>query len=147
MTAHEEQIRRYHAALHRLCGLPALSPTISDLMAWHDFLAQMKPLDDTEGGPFTIADLTAVLSLMAKQKREGIPWSMRPTLILRDPERFRDMVLESRRRLRKRPPAPITEQRFGKSIRQVESAHPDNSVAVGPAAASAFADLRKKAGL
>lgn len=151
MTPQEENVRKLHAALHRLCGLPALSATITDLIIWADFLREMKPLEETEGGPFTLADLTAVLSMMAKQKRDGVGWSMRPSKILQHPEQFRDLVLRCRADLKLRKvrliPPPI--QRLPNGItRQLENSEiPENCMPVGEAAAETFAQLRKQAGL
>ena len=152
MTAYEVQCRKFHSALHRLCGYPALAATMADLIAWHTFLTEMKPLAETEDGPFTVADLTAVLALMAKQKRDGIGWSMRPSKIIRDPEPFRDLVLEARRELattkRRRNPPPLIQRLPNGTTRRLDDRQADPpEIPLGKACAEEFAKLRKAAGI
>jgi hypothetical protein len=109
MTHPPGDIADMHAALYSECGLPALGLTMSDTLVWRDFLSAMAPLAGTERGPLTVADIRAVIRLMRRQRdRNGIPWSLRPSRILRDPETFRDIVLETRQTRRQpvqQPPA------------------------------------------
>ncbi len=96
----EDEIRKMHVALYEGCSLPVLPLRINDQRQWHDFLEEMKPLADTPGGPFRLADLVAVLAVMLEQKRNGVGWAMRPSKILREPETIRDLVLEARSKLK-----------------------------------------------
>lgn len=98
----ETDIQKMHAALYAGCEMPMLRLGITEQRQWHDFLQEMKPLADTPGGPFTLADLVAVLAFMAEQKRNGVGWAMRPSKILSTPETIRDLVLEVRKKLKLR---------------------------------------------
>lgn len=130
MTIKEEQIIAYHRALLRGCDLDPVRPAAGAQVAWDHFVREMEPLRDTEEGPFTMQDLVELLALMRKQKAEGIGWSMRPTAILRDPEKMIDLILENRRvkRLRQRPPIqrkPITAGPVTAMIDHDPAADPD----------------------
>jgi hypothetical protein len=149
------QIFQFHRTLHKLCGLAEIPPTTTDCRTWEDFLREMEPLNATEQGGFSVSDLTAVLAHMKEQKRAGIPWSMRPSTILRDPEKFRDLVLEVRSKMSlknrwdKRPaPQPIHQYLANGTNRITDELGPDgDAVSVGDEAATTFADMRRKAGL
>lgn len=83
-------------------------PGLQEMNAWRDFLAVMAPLKETDGGEFTKADLVAVVALMREQnKSRGGNWSLRFAKIMRDPETFRDLVLEIRAKRKVRPRAAI----------------------------------------
>lgn len=97
-------------ALHRVVleelRLPYFSPSMNDLRMWEDFLRELKALEETPGGPLCPADVRAVLRGMWKANVAGqARYAMRLTSIMREPERFRDLVLESRRVFRKPRPA------------------------------------------
>lgn len=101
----ESTIADFHKALHRACGLPQLAPSTGDKSTWWAFLREMAPLDDPHaGGPLTVQDITDVVTEMDRQRRNGTAaWSLRPSKILRDPELFRDLVLQARKRRTARP--------------------------------------------
>jgi hypothetical protein len=77
---------------------------------WRDFLDVLKSLDETAGGPLTKGDIAAAVGLMRKQNRDGANWSLRFAKIMGDPETFRDLVLQSRRVDRPRPPVQTTQR-------------------------------------
>ena len=109
MQITEDIVRDFHKALHRACGLPQLAPTTTDKATWWAFLREMEPLDDPHaGGPLTLQDIADVVGEMDRQKRAGLAaWSLRPSKILADPEMFRDLVLQARKKRQARPrPAP-----------------------------------------
>jgi hypothetical protein len=156
MTHTAADIDRFHRALHRLCRMPELAPTINDQRAWHDFLLEMKPLEDTDGGPFVLADLTAVLSEMRRQNEKGLAkWGFRPSQILRDPEKFRDLVLMARSSLRvagraaaRQQSRPAVQHLPNGTNRITDDPEPQTeAVEAGPQAAATFAELRRQAGL
>lgn len=148
-------VEKFHRTLHRLCRVDELSPTINDLRAWHDFLQEMKPLDDTDGGPFVLSDLTAVLSEMRRQNEKGLAkWAFRPSSILRDPEKFRDLVLMSRSFLRvarraaaRQQPRPAVQHLANGTNRITDDpeAHPEETTA-RDAALAELAAYRKRTG-
>lgn len=108
-----DEITAMHSALHVSCGLPALAPTDTDCMAWWAFLREMDPIAQAPGGPFSVADLRAVIAEMQRQRRAGeANWSMRPQKILRDPESFRDLVLIARSKRRANRPTPPRPQQI-----------------------------------
>lgn len=97
------QIEEFHRTLHQECGLDALRLTHNDQRAWFDFLREMEPLEDHPLGPFCVEDIRGAVGEMHYQKREGkASWAIRPSTILRNPDSFRDLVLEARKR-RKQP--------------------------------------------
>lgn len=156
MTHDAADVDKFHRALHRLCRMEEIPPTLNDQRAWHDFLQEMKPLEETEGGKFVLGDLTAVLSDMRRQNEKGLAkWAFRPSSILRDPEKFRDLVLMARSSLRvagrfaaRSTPRPAI-QKFPDGISRItDDPEPQpEGIAAGPEAAAMFADLKKKAGL
>lgn len=120
MTHSVEEIAAFHTALYEACGHEPMRMSMSDDRIWWDFLKAHEPLEDTTGGPLTKVDILAVVREMERQKKQGAGWSLRPITILRDPERFRDMVLESRRVHRKRPAATVQPQRTGEITTAIE---------------------------
>lgn len=110
----EEELSAMHKALHRACGMPSLSMSYGDQDAWRVVIAVMQPLEfDTEEGRFTLQDLIEALAAMNKantQRDARYRYTMRPSAIMRDPERLRDLVLECReiKRRRKRVVKPHT---------------------------------------
>ena len=78
---------------------------------WKDFLYVMKPLEDSAGGALKLADIAAAVGLMRKQNRDGSNWSLRYAKIMRDPETFRDLILQARRVERPRAPVQATQRR------------------------------------
>ena len=128
----ETEIRDFHRALNLACRLPHLEPTINDIMRWRDFLSELAPLASAPGagGPVTPADIQALADEMRAQQKTGIPWSLRPSKILRDPEAARDLILITRARRRQatrpRPPATIqTPQTIAGATRLTELPPPD----------------------
>jgi hypothetical protein len=123
----QETIRSFHKALYTACGMPALSPSMNDVMRWRDFLAELAPLaeDPEAGGPVSVADIQAVVAEMRRMNRERqAMWSLRPSKILSEPEAFRDLILitrSKRRANRPRQPSTVeTTQQVGNITRQVE---------------------------
>lgn len=155
MTHSAEDIEKFHHALRRFCGLERLPFTFSDSTAWQGFLFVMQPLEGSEGGPFTLSDLTAVLSEIRQQKNRGINWTLRPTAILREPERFRDMVEEARRSLRivkrvaERPASSPAVQSLPTGTRRLtEDPEPQpESTPAGEAAWETWQEMKRNAGL
>ncbi len=98
----ETDIQKMHAALYHGCELSVLPFTITAMRQWHDFLEEMKTAGRHARRPFTLADLVAVLALMQEQKRNGTGWAIRPSKILNTPETIRDLVLETRKKLKLR---------------------------------------------
>lgn len=92
-----------HKTLCLALGLPVLRLSISGESQWYWFVRETC-LDSTPGGPLTCEDIQNVIALMRKQKTVGTGWSLRYSRIMRDPETFRDLVLETRRQPRPRPP-------------------------------------------
>lgn len=121
-----EQITAMHNALMRGCQHPQLRMTSADHSLWRDFLSVMEPLEDTPGGPITASDIVTVLGTMqahnnkARLSGRGYQYSLRPSSILRDPEKIRDLILESRRTLRKRPPPIMRQVNHGTGNRMIE---------------------------
>lgn len=150
-----EDVANFHRALHRLCGFPELIITMADQMNWESFLWQMEPLKDTADGAFSLADLTAVLTEMQRQKRDGVKWSLKPTNILRDPERFRDMVLTARsssrvatRRAERPAPKPVVQRLADGTTRLTEDTeYEKESTTAREAALAELAEFRKRSGL
>lgn len=93
-----------HRALLATLRVDYFAPGMQDMNNWRDFLFVMEPLKDSAGGELTIKDIGAAVALMRKQNRAGSNWSLRFTRIMRDPESFRDLVLQSRRVDRPRQP-------------------------------------------
>ena len=97
------KILALHRALCAAIGNPEFKLTMSDERAWSDFLGVISSLDETSGGPLTPRDMKLVIERMRTQVASGkAGWSLRYTKILRDPETFRDLVLEVRKKFRPR---------------------------------------------
>ncbi len=151
MTHTAEQITAMHNALMRGCNHPQLRMTSADHSLWRDFLSVMEPLEDTEGGPITTSDIIAVLGTMqahnnkARLSGRGYQYSLRPSSILRDPEKIRDLILESRRTLRKRPPPVMRQVNHGTGNRQIEHDPSDDQSPkmAGPEAADQIRKFRE----
>lgn len=108
--------------LYAACGLESIRPGMDDQRICFDWLQLMEPLHDTPTGPITRADITAVISSMKKARERGINYSIRPRNILNEPEKFRDMILEERRRrnLRRRKPSETADRTDGDTTHQVD---------------------------
>lgn len=150
-----DQVRDFHKTLHRLCGHAQIAPTDLDLRNWETFLRELEPLNDTPEGGFTVSDLTGVISFMAEQKRNGIGWSMRPSTILRDPEKFRDLVLEVRGKMKlkkrwaDRPQSTPIHQKLPNGTRRItdDMTEIGEAIPIGDVATKTFAQMKKEAGL
>lgn len=152
MTFTETQIDTFHRALHRACGLEPIRPSMADQRTWWEFLQHMEPLEESSGGPFKIDDLVMVLGVMRKandQRDRAYRFTMRPAAILRDPERFRDMVLEERARnqRRQRPEPVIREVRAGSVSTMVEDPLPQPDEAEFQTGAAIFDEALKEMGV
>lgn len=109
MTPHTDQeITELHRRLYELCGKPALRPTYNDITAWQRFLFEMRPLEDAGdlAGRFEVRDLVAVMIRRDRERAKGAGWSIWPSKILQEPDKFRDMVLEERATARRSRPRP-----------------------------------------
>lgn len=96
-----------HRALLGALRVDFFRPGMLEMNNWRDFLAVMKPLEDSAGGAFTAADLTAAVTLMRSQNRSGANWALRFTKIMQTPEAFRDLVLMARKERRERTPKRV----------------------------------------
>lgn len=103
----------FHRALLEALRVDYFPPGIGEMNNWRDFLYVMKPLADSEGGPFTAADLFAAVQLMRSQNRGGANWSLRFAKIMATPEAFRDLVLMARKEKRERPAQQIVQAKTG----------------------------------
>lgn len=141
----QENLTDFHRTLHKCCGLDPIRPSFADINQWRDFLTVMEPLEDTDGGPFCVADIVAMTSLMRKQNdRGGANWSLRPAKILRDPESMRDLILMARKffRQRKRPPSERREIRAGKVASMIDH-EPAGEMVSKEALSDSLAEFRK----
>lgn len=103
-----------HCALLEALRVDYFKPGMVEMNNWRDFLSVMKPLDDSAGGAFTKADLSAAVNLMRSQNRENSAnWSLRFAKIMQTPEAFRDLVLIARKEKRERPPKQIVQAKTG----------------------------------
>jgi hypothetical protein len=101
-----QEIHDFHRALLVALNLDHFPAGMSDVNSWGDFLAVMKPLAESVGGPFAVRDIHAAVRLMRQQNKSGeARWSLRYSKILREPEAFRDLVLMARKE--KRPRAAV----------------------------------------
>lgn len=99
-----DRIERLHREMLNALRVDYFPPGMSDAEAWRGFLYVMDTLAETPGGMLTPRDVRNAVDLMRKQvaeKKAG--WSLRFSKIIRDPEAFRDLVLETRRKIRPRP--------------------------------------------
>jgi hypothetical protein len=103
----------FHRALLEALRVDFFRPGMVEMNNWRDFLAVMKPLDDSAGGPFTKADLVAAVALMRSQNSGGANWSLRFSRIMQTPEHFRDLVLIARKGKRERPAKQIVQGKTG----------------------------------
>jgi hypothetical protein len=142
--------RRLHAVLYDACGLDAPPLDYSAERLWFDALLILDGLAETPAGPITARDIIAVVGSMRESNRTGkTNWSIRPTKILRDPELLRDLILESRRKLRpRRPPVPI-QSRTGDGAAVLDHHDPatDAPAEAGPIARAELDRIRAAAGL
>lgn len=100
----KEGILSLHRVMLYALRLPFFSPAASDLIAWESFVSVLDSLGETPAGPLTPRDVRNVIDGMRRSNARGdSKWSLRLTNILRNPESFRDLVLESRRIKRERP--------------------------------------------
>jgi hypothetical protein len=98
-----QEIHEFHRALLVALNLDHFPAGMSDVNSWGDFLAVMKPLAESVGGPFVVRDIHAAVRLMRQQNKSGeARWSLRYSKILREPEAFRDLVLIARKEKRPR---------------------------------------------
>lgn len=106
-----DDIIELHRELLRALRVDFFRPGLAELNYWSDFLYVMKPLAESEGGPFTKADIAPVIRKMRDDNQRGVSnWSLRFAKIMRDPESFRDLVLIARKQSRPREPkkdAPV----------------------------------------
>lgn len=103
----------FHRALLEALRVDYFPPGMGEMNNWRDFLYVMKPLEDSEGGPFVKADLSAAVQLMRSQNRSGANWSLRFAKIMATPEAFRDLVLIARKEKRERPPKKVVQAKTG----------------------------------
>jgi hypothetical protein len=107
-----ERIERLHAAMLAALHVDHFPPGPGDAEGWRAFLFVLDTLAETPGGPLAPRDIRAAVDLMRAQNRSGeAKWALRYFKIMGQPEAFRDLVLESRRRHRPRPPVverPVT---------------------------------------
>jgi hypothetical protein len=100
------EILELHKALLAALRVDYFTPGMGDVNAWRDFLFVLDTIKDSAGGPLTARDIHAAIGLMREQNRDKrAGWSLRFGKIMREPEAFRDLVLEARRI--KRPRKPI----------------------------------------
>lgn len=100
------EIFQLHRALLSALRVDYFPPGLGDVNAWRDFLFVFEPLKDSAGGPLSAKDIHAAVALMRLENRSaGNRWSLRFARILKEPESFRDLVLQSRKQNRDRPPA------------------------------------------
>jgi hypothetical protein len=112
----------------RLPYFPCTQP--NDQRAMSDFLFVVNVIQETPGGPLKPADVRAVIRRRWEEKiKHGARWKMTLQSILRDPEQFRDQVLECRRPVRPRPP-----------VKRVATARADGSMVLTEASPVAQAD-------
>jgi hypothetical protein len=109
-----DYIVAFHRALLEALRVDYFRPGILEMNSWRDFLEVMKPLDDSEGGPFTARDIPAAVALMRAQNRDrNGNWSLRFAKIMQTPEAFRDFVLIARKARRERPPIQTVQATTG----------------------------------
>lgn len=105
-----QEIHEFHRALLVALNLDHFPAGMGDVNMWREFLFVQAPLCDSAGGPFAVLDIHAAVKLMRQQNKAGeTRWSLRYSKILREPEAFRDLVLQARKEKRPRP-AVVTEQ-------------------------------------
>lgn len=108
------EIEALHRALLSALRVDYFPPGMGDLNAWRDFLFVLQSLEGSVGGCLTSHDIRAAVNLMREQNREGkAKWALRFAKVLREPESFRDLVLETRRLKRPRPPVERSSRRAG----------------------------------
>jgi hypothetical protein len=117
-SAVPKEIVELHRALLEALRVDYFPPGIIEMNCWKDFLFVMKPLAESAGGAFTVRDISPAVALMREQnKAQGANWSLRYAKIMRDPESFRDFVLQARKTKRTRPPVAT------KSVRTPDGAN------------------------
>jgi hypothetical protein len=110
------EILEFHRALLDALGIDHFRPGMADVNMWKDFLFFLDTLKDSAGGPLTAKDITAALRLMRQENRDKrAGWSLRYSRILREPESFRDLVLQARKQKRERGPV-VTESRTAGNV-------------------------------
>ena len=115
------EILEFHRALLDALGVDYFSPGLSDINAWRDFLFFLDSLKDSAGGPLTAKDIAAAVRVMRQENRDKrAGWSLRYFRILREPESFRDLVLQSRKTNRPRPPIRTESRQMGEHTIAVE---------------------------
>ena len=103
-----------HRALLAALRVDYFPPGMREMNNWRDFLDVMKPLQESEGGAFTAADITRAIALMRHQnKSKEANWSLRFFKIMSEPESFRDIVLIARKAARPRPPVETRTAKTG----------------------------------
>jgi hypothetical protein len=97
-------IPEFHRVLLDALAVDYFQPGLADINAWRDFLYFLETLNDSAGGPLTARDIAAAVRLMRQENRDRrASWSLRFARILREPESFRDLVLQARKQKRERP--------------------------------------------
>lgn len=97
------EIAEFHRALLAALQVDFFPPGMGDVNAWREFLFALDTLKDSAGGALTAHDIGAAVRLMRQQNKNGkAGWSLRFGKIMKEPEDFRDLVLEARRPVRPR---------------------------------------------
>lgn len=135
------EITSLHLALCRGLQIEPWMLSANNQREWTDFLRELACLEETSGGPVRERDIAAVIALMWRQKRDGTPWGMRYSRILRDPETFRDLVLETRRVRRPRAPIEPVTRTQADGAKVLDERDP---AASAEAVRAHFADWREK---
>jgi len=104
------EIVAWHRLLLNALRVDYFAPGLLEMNHWRDFLSVLKSLDETPGGPLAGKDVVKVVELMRKQNKTGSNWSLRFSRIMGAPETFRDLVLQTRRVDRPRPPVQTTQR-------------------------------------
>lgn len=116
-----DAILKLHKVMLMELRIPYFAPSMADAQSWDAFLFVMKSLEETPGGPLTPVDVRAVIRWMRSQNEKGAKWALRLSKIMRDPENFRDLVLERRRKLRLAEPHYVeTVQKIAGVARSIE---------------------------
>lgn len=125
-------------------------PSMSDATKLQAFLFEInQSLDELNGGPLKPADVTRVISWMRSENTAGrANWALRYSKILNEPENFRDLVLERRRKLRKPVPqqvVAVTQQLSeGQTVTRLDAAPVADLEPVGDVFKNHVEDLRRK---
>lgn len=146
-----EEIQGLHSALMIACGFPPLRLSPADARLWWEVLHTLEPLTETPEGKLAPKDIQEVVGEMKRQNKAKVAkWALRPTNILRDPEKLRDLVLEARQRRNARPRRPMTQtivECVDGVSRLVEKPVEDTYIDASTAALEELNRFRKASGL